>query len=726
MPLYSVERSVCLTPKITGNFSNNGQIDGIRQAELQEQTSEETLVFAEKSDSDSQAVLDTVTVSDGAAASGQPQAPRKRAFHSFFKNLELDSAGKIDMSQFSVDRLKQKYSGKKVTFTVNKSENGSVNIIVKDAVTGRVIEEVSKEQFGAQAEYTATRYNAKGKKASAVTVTNGVIDANQEFNPDGSSVKLHYEKGDMSKIGFKEEFLSEGGKVITYFSDSEKESEHIYDPSGNYVIGYMYSGGFPYVSVNADEDVMDNYLLDDLKTDFSASNTDADKLYKDIKLRITGKNIVDFIDDYAERGNRHLLDDIRNSNVLSDIQKIELTGYLSNLMDGVTEDDESQNKLKTELMTDIIKNDFVSFKKHLMSISSDDILFVVQSFGFYPTDEDITGKRSSQILPDIIRNSNMSDADKKQCLTYITDKLREDMKNQKIYSDDIYADISKHLDSPDLYRIDFKRMISRANVSPSDDPVSVPDGKVTMNFRQGGIGDCWLIAGLKTMLKKPWGKEFVDSMLSVNSEKKIVTVTFSDDKKYDITFDEVAKATHLAEGNGNIRAIEIAMDRFIRDRAYAAYDDSPVLLSDFDEDVQDEISTRLMTDEDLIVPKPSDYIFEDVNDIVGDGAWRLFKQFLGNGVSNDLDVDYKTENFNNPDKLYTFAISGGILKAVDTVTKEVVTIETEHEYSVFGSDAGNIYIHDPRTYGDITLRVRRADLNDDMAMFDTAVRKKKT
>ena len=260
-----------MAPKITGNFSNSGQIDGIKQVEFQEQNPEEALVFAENSDSDSQSVLDTVTVSDGAAGSAHTQTPRKRAVHSFFKNLELDSAGKIDMSQFSVDRLKQKYSGRKVTFTVNESKNGTVNIIVKDSVTGRVIEEVLKEQFGSNTEYTTTRFNAKGKKTSAVTVSNGVVDANQEFNPDGSSVKLHYEKGDMSKIGFKEEFLSEGGKVITYFSDSEKESEHIYDPSGNYVIGYMYSGGCPYVSVNADEDVMDNYHFSEQISDDSGS-----------------------------------------------------------------------------------------------------------------------------------------------------------------------------------------------------------------------------------------------------------------------------------------------------------------------------------------------------------------------------------------------------------------------------------------------------------------------
>lgn len=182
----------------------------------------------------------------------------------------------------------------------------------------------------------------------------------------------------------------------------------------------------------------------------------------------------------------------------------------------------------------------------------------------------------------------------------------------------------------------------------------IADGIISKDFEQGLVGDCWLLAAIKSLMIKPKGIERLNNIIEF--EEGNVKVTFPFNKKsYLITQEELNSSKKLSMGEMDIRAIEIAADRLLKEaRDYSS-------------------------------------------SLTGGISSEAFKFFIGNGEQFEVDWDtFPFEIFNDENKAFT--VQNGsrgkencTLKHNDTVYK----FWAGHAYSVLGADEEYIYLSNP-------------------------------
>jgi len=93
-------------------------------------------------------------------------------------------------------------------------------------------------------------------------------------------------------------------------------------------------------------------------------------------------------------------------------------------------------------------------------------------------------------------------------------------------------------------------------------------------FRQGGTGDCWLLAGLKALASTKEGKELINKQIKWADDFSSVTIYFAGKDKYiTVTIDEIIAATkdlndkgtnsQYSKGDIDVLVIELAMQKLM-------------------------------------------------------------------------------------------------------------------------------------------------------------------
>ena len=120
------------------------------------------------------------------------------------------------------------------------------------------------------------------------------------------------------------------------------------------------------------------------------------------------------------------------------------------------------------------------------------------------------------------------------------------------------------------------------------------NGKVDNNFKQGRIGDCWILASILAKISTPEGLKEVNDMLSVD-EKGNVTVTI-DNKKYTYTPEDLKEYPEYSFGDMDVRALELAIEehwgKTIKQGGYVHNFDNFKALEGFDKSIAQD---RLLT-----------------------------------------------------------------------------------------------------------------------------------
>ena len=240
------------------------------------------------------------------------------------------------------------------------------------------------------------------------------------------------------------------------------------------------------------------------------------------------------------------------------------------------------------------------------------------------------------------------------------------MKVEAQYSD-IAHDLITNKNDSDKIRIDAKRLDNRIessydNIMHLDIP-SYPNGKIDEDFSQNTTGDCWLLAGLISSIRKPAGKKMLENLLTVDNEKKQVTVNLKGvNKEYVISFDEIVASNHLVFGDGDIRAIEIAVDRYLKEEAYLGN--------------------------------------ETHVDINGNWCKTVFRALFGNGEEAELK-NLTKDDFNSSNRAYTISfertkVEGHIYSnaAYDEKGKPMDIIR-QHAYGVMKADDKFVWLLNP-------------------------------
>ena len=149
------------------------------------------------------------------------------------------------------------------------------------------------------------------------------------------------------------------------------------------------------------------------------------------------------------------------------------------------------------------------------------------------------------------------------------DSILAQAKQQNVYLKDYEDTIKDALKKHDLKElgIALDRLNTRIVCSNNKIEIKEPNGKIDENFAQGYTGDCWLVAVIKSICLNSDVLDMLNQMISVNKEgDRIKSVTVNLPKKsYTIDYDNLKSANEYASGDLDVRAIEIAVNRYMHE-----------------------------------------------------------------------------------------------------------------------------------------------------------------
>lgn len=250
-------------------------------------------------------------------------------------------------------------------------------------------------------------------------------------------------------------------------------------------------------------------------------------------------------------------------------------------------------------------------------------------------------------------------------------------KSQGIYVDDLAKDFNKEIDYQmkkfGLANATFlnsfeKKLNDRIEAKYTrDTKITRPNGKIDQSFGQGNTGDCWLLSSIKAVAQTPKGRQLLNNCLRVDAAGNTYVTLKGANKTYKITPQELNGATNFSTGDGDVRAIEIAMDRYFTEKR--------------------GVHLR--------------------NDLNGNRAHVAFKLLTGKGGRNFFSDTYgripqawfsdsQINNFNKPNHIAVVSKHNGkSLTFSSPANGKKVTLHTNHAYTVKGSDKNNVYIINP-------------------------------
>jgi len=178
-------------------------------------------------------------------------------------------------------------------------------------------------------------------------------------------------------------------------------------------------------------------------------------------------------------------------------------------------------------------------------------------------------------LTDAVMNSpHLNTAQKQECMNYLVDlgKKTADYGNQR--SDDVIPNMKElvqkyqksGLTAKDRKRLtaDFKKIVNRSDTLKTEVPAR-PNGKLDGTFKQGNTGDCWLLSGIQSLSMTPEGKAVLEKSVKVDAQGNATVKLNGVGKTYKITARDLKCSNELSTGDTDIRALEIAMDRYFRE-----------------------------------------------------------------------------------------------------------------------------------------------------------------
>lgn len=606
----------------------------------------------------------------GTSASITPQQTPGSKYHPKYKDLEIDKNGKIDKSQFTLAKIKSKYG--------NPAEYRIVNTQLPDG-EGRHIYVVSKNDkmvYSAaitnDGRYDCVVLHNDGTTYSYYVNEKGIVDGYSIRQQNGSLLSYNYEPDGKTL----ESVLKDDGKgkrrTDLYEKNAHTATINIkYNPTSKELISkqyIQYRNGKPYY----EEDVINKtgkfYAVTQLcdivnNKNFSRYNP----------ANIT--KIINIIDSIEDSDKPRVLEQFRND-----------TGYpLTKIFDFIAIDDKTKLEILSKfyfegdagvefvnmLNADCKKTSDNNLANHLSYLNKDNVMKILP----YIQNLDVGWLLTDKGKMDQVINR----------LTQILDSIKDD--KQYGYTKDCVSDLIRLLKSPIPNKREVakfsQRLVNRIeggnrayvhNLAPDKD---IPNGKLDKNFKQSTTGDCWLLAGLISIQNNEKALEKVNALLTVSSGAGNEIVNLKGvGKKFLIRKAELNVSTHLSQGEADTRAIEIAVDKYIK-----KYDPN----------------------------------FSDIN---GNNATYLWKLLFGNENVKTYDsFQNYAANKDNSNKIFALGLNEGF-NPKDLVIEKMdgtrVPTIAKHEYSIIGSDSIYIYLKNPHD----SSEPLRSPINQYASAFD--------
>ena len=652
----------------------------------------------------------------------------------------FNSEKKVDLSQFSVTNLQQKYPPDKYELTRSLDLGGSSTVRIADKFTG---EDVLRLEIN-EDNIVLTEHISKNPPKSvsrSIDAHDGTIlsysyteqDADQNSVThvyDGKTNKLLSQSVVNSEIYYETSF-DEDGLVVSESFSTRKNATDAFDV----VFSKVYEDGVLVWEEDAEGNISipilddfagyvdliirdEGYLREDESVEFEFPNMDI--LISQIE---EVENVELWIAYYEEKTGMSFPSVLKSLSNCGGENAKSCKVLLEKLEPKVLKTDkQGANYLAAELTDSFDAEDKKDFMTAFEKIEPKHLRYLIPHFtmlaGLEKEFEEANtladalkqGKDSKFAqfaqqnfdnmpngLLDIINQATfLSDSEKKSVISKIIDMSLEGLPPDDVA--EFRKDIASHPNDYKKVEIDLLRAANRvratSDIDDEDSFASPANGKFDNFAKQGSEGDCWLIAGVNSIIAKPAGKQMLESLFSFDPQTGNVTVCLKGvGKSYTITPEEIQNANHLSSGDGDMRALEIAIDRCLKE---LAYDKNYIRMTqlNFEGDVSHDLDLHAGT-------------FED-----------LYKLLFDNATDVSSKIDPATTDFSNEKSAYSFALvqdGAGIEDetkyfAKDSTGKKV-PLHNKHAYSVVGSNKTHIFISNPWNPADI-LYVSREDLSN--------------
>ncbi len=601
-----------------------------------------------------------------------PQTPQKR-FHPMFKDLLLTPDGKVDTDQFSLEAIKAKYNSDKYIIEESIISEHVTEITVKNKITGKPVEILKIDTY-AYNQYEKILYDNSGNVSEMLTFWKDNISSYTTYSSQTDSITYVYNLGDVNDIDYIQS-CNEDSITTTYYSEGKISSREIKDVDFDTIVKKeIYNNGKLACEFDQDGNVTKNYITADIINCFDEEHAlkDLDE-FNDIIMDINDSELMKVVVDSFEQAMHFDIRVIINYFVHIDNElKEKYLGHIDNILNkeklGPSDGYFDAWKINNAQSED-------EFTEKILNLNSYNLSNILMKFGVYATEENPFLKIKFNTLMEEIDERVSDEETRLKLYNNIIENLFEESKTRGTYSDDIRADVESHPNDFKKLTIDIIRLINRNNSKSHYENYDYieSNGKIDKIFKQGGIGDCWLLASIIAIKDKD--PKFFEKCMTQNSDGSITVKFPLVEKSYNVTQEQIKQMHHLAKGDADVRVIEIAVDNYLKELAYEKGPDK----------------------------------YYDNTDINGGTFSETFNKFFTKGKSLE-NPDIEKIDFNNKNKVYSLAIKGEdnlTITAYDENDNQV-KLHTHHAYALVGSDREFLFLINPHDSSQ-TIRLLKAD-----------------
>ena len=211
--------------------------------------------------------------------------------------------------------------------------------------------------------------------------------------------------------------------------------------------------------------------------------------------------------------------------------------------------------------------DSENLKKFTEKINVDNVIPVVNMY------KNTYGK---SIFKAIMRNVFLSSEVRANAVKHIKDMYMQAMKQAGVYADDIDKSIDGHIEyeknkfgrmNSKLIDRDMRYLTDRCKQTKwKENTVYPANGKIDAKFNQGDyLSDCWLIAAVKSLSATQKGQKMLDDIMSIDKKGNVTVKLKGVQREYTISKEELEGANGFAQGDLDVRAIELAVNKYLHE-----------------------------------------------------------------------------------------------------------------------------------------------------------------
>lgn len=283
-------------------------------------------------------------------------------------------------------------------------------------------------------------------------------------------------------------------------------------------------------------------------------------------------------------------------------------------------------------------DEYINDNEDYFYLSPDIIRAILES----PIDAENQKSYISGIINRTIRDASEMEGYSLDNLKAEFDKFLNDELSDEIYLEAFYKDAVKQLE-----------IIAKSGLN----------GKIDKDFEQGSVGDCYLLAVIKSLSLNPETLKELNDCINIDSNGNARVTLKGVGKTYTITKEELSDSNY-SFGDDDVRAIEIAVEKYLKQ-----YGD-PFDKSDFTLDSGYEKSAYF-----LLTGK---HAFEHIGQIND----RTIDNLMQKGTLACVSIQA-------PDN------KSGEIKLRSSSNDEELILDTYHSYTVAGADKDNVYLINP-------------------------------